>query len=91
MAQPSVSVWTMSWNSQEKCWDFDYFFALDVLSGPQCEAVMRGWGLAPFWYNETMLHGPLSQCRRHRCGLEVRGAPVRTPVFFVNYRLNEHQ
>ena len=55
MTQPSVTVWTMSWNSQERRWDFDYFLTLDVLSGPQCEAVMRGWGLAPFWYNETML------------------------------------
>ena len=45
MAQPSVTVWTMFWNSQEKSWDFDYFFTLDVLSGPQCEAVMRGWEL----------------------------------------------
>ena len=55
MTQPSVTVWTMSRNSQERRWDFDYFFTLDVLSGPQCEAVMWGWGLAPFWYNETML------------------------------------
>ena len=45
----------MSWNSQEKRWDLDYFFTLDVLSGPQCETVMWGWGLAPFWYNKTML------------------------------------
>ena len=26
MTQPSVTVWTMSWNSQQKRWDFDYFF-----------------------------------------------------------------
>ena len=26
MTQPNVTVWTMSWNTQEKRWDFNYFF-----------------------------------------------------------------
>ena len=32
-----------------------YFFSLDTLARPQWEAVVRGWGLASFWYDETML------------------------------------
>ena len=55
MAPPSITVWTMSWDSQKGQWDFAYFFLLDTLSGPQCEAVMWGWGLASFWYDKTML------------------------------------
>ena len=55
MAPLYVTVWTMSWDSQKGRWDFSYFFSLDTLSGPQWEAVVRGWGLASFWYDETML------------------------------------
>ena len=55
MAPLNVTVWTMSWDSQKGRWDFSYFFSLDTLSRPQWEAVVRGWGLASFWYDETML------------------------------------
>ena len=32
-----------------------YFIALDTLTKPQWEAAVRGWGLAWFWYDATML------------------------------------
>ena len=55
MAPLNVTVWTMSWDSQKGQRDFPYFFSLDTLSRLQWEAVVRGWGLALFWYDETML------------------------------------
>ena len=55
MAPLNVTVWTMSWDPQKAQWDFLYFFCLSTLSRPQWETVVRGWGLAWFWYNETML------------------------------------
>ena len=55
MTPLNVTVWTMSWDTQKARWDFLYFFDMDTLSRPQWETVMRGWGLAWFWYNETML------------------------------------
>ena len=55
MAPLNVTVWTMSWDSQKGQWDFSYFFSLDTLARPQWEAVVRGWGLASFLYDETML------------------------------------
>ena len=55
MAPLNVTVWTMSWDSQKGQWDFFYFFSLDTLARPQWEAIVRGWGLASLWYDETML------------------------------------
>ena len=55
MAILNVNAWTMSWDSQESRWNFEYFTLLDTLTKPQWEAAMKGWGLAWFWYDETML------------------------------------
>ena len=55
MVSLSARVWTMSWDSQKTRWDFVYFTSLDTLTKPQWEAAVQGWGLAWFWYDETIL------------------------------------
>ena len=55
MATLDVTVWTMYWDTQKAQWNFVYFISLDTLTKTQWEAAVRGWGLAWFWYDATML------------------------------------